>query len=148
MGARDKKRVKMDEMEIKMKKLQAENESLLNGRQMPLTPPPEGPVSPSSSISDHSLVDSRSFESAEESGSEVGRGSPASVDSYDDDNGTGSVLSGGFGSSQVQTALDDIAKLLEGVDSDSTIKEETSGESHDCRETADLMSWFKQDDEV
>jgi len=85
------------------------------------TPPPSEtgcPVSPASSsgCSDYSLVDSRSLESAEESGSRVGR----IVDGLDDDNGSQGLLSGGSvcgsdsdsDNNAVQSALFDLEELL------------------------------------
>merc|ERR1712020_65918 len=97
--------IKMKELEDENARILAENASLkaLNARLMAehdaagcaMTPPPscEGPVSPapSSHQSDYSLVDSRSLESAEGSGSRVGR----LVDGHDDDAGSGGLLSGG-----------------------------------------------------
>merc|ERR1711973_438450 len=147
-NARDKKRTKMDEIEIKLKELEEanaklllENESLraLNERLMeekytntqvttryeampgactaPMTPPHSestgsersaSPAMSSLSSSDCSLVDSRSFESAEESGSRVGR----IVDGGDGDHGPGGILPCGLSSGViVQPQPADIAEF-------------------------------------
>jgi len=122
---------------------QVKVEEIENGSVVaPPSPPPSEtgcPVSPASSSgsSDYSLVDSRSFESAEESGSRVGR----FVDGNDDDNGSQGLLpcggGGNGGDEDVQSALFDLEQLLfpNGDDVSGTSSLAVKEETHDVTGT-------------